>query len=132
MGTPLLSITSAGSPPGSVLRCSGEIDASNVDELRSELSRSIRNGLATVEVDLLDITFLDSSAILALLAAQSTLVSRNGTVRVLGTPRTARLLRIMGLDRVLQCVEVPVHSCGPPRPGVRESRPLLAGQERVK
>lgn len=102
-----LSVESTGWPLGSILRCAGEIDLGNVEELHRALAHSIWMGLREVDVDLVEITFLDSSAIKALLHAQRELASRDGNLHVLGGALTARLLRLLGLDGVLALTEIP-------------------------
>jgi anti-anti-sigma factor len=52
-----------------VLECVGEIDLSSVDTLRRALAASIRSGAREVQVDLREVSFLDSSAMDALIEA---------------------------------------------------------------
>lgn len=108
MDTRLLSVESDGIPLGAILRCAGEIDLANVEEFRRALARSTWMSLPEVEVDLVRITFMDSSAIAALLQAQRELARRNGQLMVRAGPHSAHLFRLLGLDDILRLTEVPI------------------------
>lgn len=113
-----LRVQSTGSPRGALLRCAGEIDLCNVEELRHAASHSIWSGSLHVEVDLVQITYLDSSAIEALLEAQRELSRRDGRLQVLGGPHTGKLFRLLGLDSVLHLTEVSADALPPKRAGI--------------
>jgi stage II sporulation protein AA (anti-sigma F factor antagonist) len=102
----LLRIERAGEPPGAVLRCLGEIDLSNVDYLRQSLDASIQLPVPEVEVDLREVSFLDSSAIDALVGACHELAGQGRTLRVRATEWIARVLRMVKVDCLLKlCVD---------------------------
>lgn len=105
MGTGLLKIHSVGTPPGSILRCAGEIDLSSVAALRCAVVRSLDAGLPDIQLDLVDITFADSSAVQVLLLAHKELGRRFGRLRVTGGPQVSRLLRLLRLDGMLHYTE---------------------------
>jgi anti-anti-sigma factor len=98
---PLLRIQAAGEPPGAALRCAGEIDLSSVDCLQQALSKSIALQVPAVEVDLREVTFLDSSAIQALAAACHDLESGGRRLRVIAGGWITRLLRMVKMDCML-------------------------------
>jgi stage II sporulation protein AA (anti-sigma F factor antagonist) len=100
----LLRIEATGQPPGAVLECVGEIDLSSVDTLRRGLDASIRSGVREVEVDLREVSFLDSSAMDALIEAQRQLASEGRTLRVRTGPWAAHLLHMVKLDRAFTVV----------------------------
>jgi anti-anti-sigma factor len=98
---PLLRIEPVGQPPGAVLRCAGEIDLSNVECLRHALDTSIHLGVPEVELDMRQVSFLDSSAIEALMVAYRQLASEGRALRVRATAWIARLLHMVELDHLL-------------------------------
>lgn len=98
----LLRIEAAGWPPGSILRCFGEIDLSSVDCLTQALAASIEAGVLEMEVDLREVDYLDSSALKALLWAQRQLERRGSKLILRAGPRVEHLCRLVGLDRVLE------------------------------
>ena len=101
-----LCIQPTGQPPGAVLRCSGEIDLSNVDFLRQALDSSIHLRVPEVEVDLREVTFLDSSGIEVLVAACHEMASQGCTLSVRAGAWIAHLLRLVKLDCSLKlCVD---------------------------
>jgi anti-sigma B factor antagonist len=86
-----------------VIRVSGEIDASNAEELGSCAGGAIEDGGAGVVVDLSELSFLDSTGIQMLLTTGSRLAESGGKLRVVVTPGSlvARLLESTGVDRIL-------------------------------
>jgi anti-sigma B factor antagonist len=95
----LLRIEATGEPPGAVLECVGEIDLSCVDTLRRALCASIRSGAPEVVVDLREVSFLDSSAMDALIEAYRQLAREGRALRVRARPWAAHLLHLVQLDR---------------------------------
>jgi anti-anti-sigma factor len=87
--------------PGTLLRCAGEIDLSNSACLREALEGCIKQGRPEVEVDLREVTFLDSSAIDALVAACRELDRAGRSLHVRARTGTARLFRLLKLDHIL-------------------------------
>jgi anti-anti-sigma factor len=102
LSPPLLRVEPAGQPCGAVLRCAGEIDLSNVACLEQELAASIRLRLPVIEVDLRDVSFLDSSTMAALIRAQSELRRSGGRLRVRARPSTAHLFQLLRIDQVFE------------------------------
>ena len=81
----------------------GEIDAFTAPSLRDDLRRLVEeSGAVNVVADLEGVTFLDSSALGALVGILRRLRERNGQLRIV-QPRTpaARIFELTGLDAVL-------------------------------
>jgi len=81
----------------------GEIDAFTAPSLRDDLHRLVEEmGATTVVVDLFAVTFLDSSALGALVGLFRRLRERDGRLRIV-EPRSAasRIFVLTGLDAVL-------------------------------
>jgi anti-sigma B factor antagonist len=107
----LLTITSAPSPDGVVLRVHGEVDLETAPRLRAEVARHLHTGVV-VSLHLGGVTFMDSSGLHVLLASlrRASLVgSELRLVEVSG--RVQRLLDITGTAQVLQQPSYPA-----PRP----------------
>lgn len=83
------------------LRLAGEIDVACADELRQLGEGLITDYVGTVRVDLSGVTFLDSSAIGALVAIRNKTLER-GCVLILEKPplNVLRVLAIIGLTAV--------------------------------
>jgi anti-anti-sigma factor len=99
-----LNLRVAGGGPGDpiVVVVAGRLDGRSVGQLRDELHRQLAHGHAEVLVDLADAEIGDATA-LALLVGTHHRARRGGQrVRVGAmSERTARLLRLAHLDRVL-------------------------------
>jgi anti-sigma B factor antagonist len=78
---------------------SGELDMATSPQLTSALETMARRGTQRVVVDLLEVTFMDSSGISALCKAQTTLRA-DGCELVLGptSSRVDAVLEITGVD----------------------------------
>jgi anti-sigma B factor antagonist len=84
-----------------VVTAAGELDLYGADSLRAELDRVEADGAARLIVDLLRVTFLDSSALGVLVACSKRLQPGGGkVVLVTDDPRTLRVFEVTGLDRV--------------------------------
>ena len=85
-----------------VVTLRGEIDAYTAPSLRHDFRRLVDDDDATlVIVDLSAVTFLDSSALGALVGARRRLCAREGRLRIV-SPRSpaARIFELTGLDAV--------------------------------
>lgn len=86
-----------------VLTLSGELDLHVVDALAGELAAIEEAGGTRVIVDLVGVSFLDSTALAVLVASCKRLRAGGGRlVLVSNDPRTLRVLEITGLDRVFE------------------------------
>lgn len=119
----------SGPPPGVVLvRMPAEVDLATAPALRDELLRALNGGAVHLVVDALDVTFMDSSGVNALVRARERAAALDGTLHVVtASPGVRRVLQITGLDERLglvdsleiafACVSDPttVHTCCPDR-----------------
>jgi anti-anti-sigma factor len=82
-----------------VIAPEGEIDISRIDDLRKALSDAEGRGAATVVVDLTDVSFIDSSALHALVDVQNRLRRSGRRLAVVapGGSAPAVLLDLAGL-----------------------------------
>jgi stage II sporulation protein AA (anti-sigma F factor antagonist) len=79
---------------------SGEIDA-GTDQLARALDDAVSGGAQHVVVDLLDVTFIDSSVVRSLVLAHRELSAREGWVRVVYTHHLIkRVIDICGLAEI--------------------------------
>ncbi|CQR59331.1 STAS domain-containing protein [Streptomyces leeuwenhoekii] len=84
-----------------VVALAGEIDHTTAGTFRRALTASDGSAPHTV-IDFRDVTFMDSSGINVLVAANKTARSRGGWLRLARTPtRVLDLLRIVGLDTII-------------------------------
>ena len=92
---------------------SDELDIAAVPELRTRLAAAHRSG-GHVVLDLRAVTFMDSSALAVVLAANRRLEATGGALRLTHVaPDVCRVLRICGLgDLVLPSLVVPLHRTG--------------------
>jgi anti-sigma B factor antagonist len=98
----LLTITSAPSPDGVILRVHGEVDLETAPRLRAELARHLHTGVV-VSLHLGDVTFMDSSGLHVLLASLRRASLVGSELRLVEVSRRVqRLLEITGTAQVLQ------------------------------
>lgn len=85
-----------------VLGLVGDVDISTVDSLLDAAFRCMDRA-GVVELDLGELTFIDSSGLGALVRIRNEANERAKTLRVTNVPAaTERLLRITGLDKALR------------------------------
>jgi anti-sigma B factor antagonist len=82
-----------------VVRLAGELDLYNAPALRTALLDCVAREPARLVVDLGEVTFIDSTALGALIEARSRLGSKDGFVLAAPGLETRRALEISGLDR---------------------------------
>jgi anti-anti-sigma factor len=81
------------------LHVHGEIDADTAPVLRQACADAVREGHASLIIDLSDVPFIDSSGLSALLSAKRRVAAAGGRLRlVTEVATTLRLLQITGLD----------------------------------
>lgn len=102
-----LTITLQHAATGPVLEITGDLDHGTAPELRQAVDRlTVADGQLLV-LDLTNLKFIDSSGITALLAARNLATEQGGDMALAAVPaNTARILRIVGLDRVFTFVDV--------------------------
>lgn len=83
-------------------RLSAENYREVIDKVRATLTLSIK----WIEVDLSEITFIDSQGLSALIAFQKSIGAQNGFVRLLRPTRVVQqILEITRLDRIFEIVK---------------------------
>ena len=97
-----------------VVAVRGEVDVATAPQLRECLQRVIADGASTIVLDLLSVTFLDSTALGVVVAAHKRCCALGGELRVVAADsHLARIFEITGLTEVLyvtdslQVAEVP-------------------------
>ncbi|HWF16858.1 MAG TPA: STAS domain-containing protein [Acidimicrobiales bacterium] len=84
-----------------VIAVSGEIDVATAPQLRECLHRVIAEGGSTIVLDLLGVTFLDSTALGVLVGALKRCRELGGDLHVvLADPRIMKIFEITGLTNV--------------------------------
>jgi anti-sigma B factor antagonist len=84
-----------------VVTATGELDEGGADSLRTELDRVYDAGASRLIVDLLRVTFLDSTALGVLVGAAKRQRALGGRILlVVDDPRTLRVFEVTGLDGV--------------------------------
>lgn len=84
------------------LRPVGRIDAANAPELDAELQALSSQGAEAIWIDLSQVSYLSSSGLRVLLLAHRRQQARGGRLVVCNSaPKVARVLRMAGLDRIL-------------------------------
>lgn len=82
-----------------MIRLAGELDVSNVDQVRAATAKAVSEGARCVVFDLSGLEFMDSSGITALLSA----VSQTDSVRIRQPSIAARrIIETTGLTGVLR------------------------------
>jgi anti-sigma B factor antagonist len=84
-----------------VITVAGEIDVASAPQLREALHKVIADGHTTVVLDLLAVTFLDSTALGVLVGALKRCRELGGELHVVVTdPRIMKIFEITGLTKV--------------------------------
>jgi anti-anti-sigma factor len=99
-----VTLAEAGGHPAIVLR--GELDIASIGPLERAVEEQLASGAATVVVDLRGLTFIDSSGLRVLIAAdaRSRELDRRLVV-VRGEPRVHRAFEVTRLDERLEFVD---------------------------
>ena len=81
----------------------GELDLDVAPKLNACLSELLESGANTIVVDLLEVTFMDSTGLAALVSAGKALRDRGGElVLVADSPSMTKLLAITGVGRLFR------------------------------
>jgi anti-sigma B factor antagonist len=89
-----------------VVAVRGEIDVATAPQLREVLHEVIAQGHPTVVLDLLDVTFLDSTALGVLVGALRRCREMDGDLHVVvADPRIIKIFEITGLTKVFTIAE---------------------------
>ncbi|WP_067970734.1 STAS domain-containing protein [Nocardiopsis trehalosi] len=98
-----LSVAVEETPAGPVVRVVGDLDYDSADLLRTAVRGLAVAPGALLVLDLAELTFCDSSGITAFIAAREHARSAGGDAALAAVPHnTARILRIVGVDRILR------------------------------
>jgi stage II sporulation protein AA (anti-sigma F factor antagonist) len=90
------------------LRVRGELDVAVADSLLHRVEGMEGSSAQLVIVDLHEVTFLDSSGLKALLAAQQAAADGGFEVLVVRTPKAVRrVMDVAGADRILHLADQP-------------------------
>ena len=91
-----------------VISVTGEIDVATAPQLREYLHRVIARGQATVVLDLLGVTFLDSTALGVLVGALKRCRELGGELHVVvSDARIRKIFEITGLNTIFPIVSTP-------------------------
>jgi len=89
-----------------VIVVAGEIDVATAPQLREALHGVIAQGHATVVLDLLGVTFLDSTALGVLVGGLKRCRELDGELHIVVTDaRIMKIFEITGLDKVFRIVD---------------------------
>ncbi len=89
-----------------VIRGLTELNAINAAGFRDETRAALHARTTTLDVDLSQTRFVDSSGLGALIALQKTMTTRGGAVRILNpTPGAQQILELTRLHRVFEIVK---------------------------
>jgi len=86
-----------------VVRLRGEIDMSNARELASEIEGAIPNGALRIDIDLTEITYLDSAGVQLLFVLADRLGVRRHELRVI-VPRDSPVRAVLELTSLPKLV----------------------------
>ena len=80
----------------------GELDIANAHELRAELAQHLDQGRRVIRVDVGSVTFIDSTAIGALIEGSERCRREHGSLILTNVPlRVQRIVKIAGLEQLL-------------------------------
>ena len=88
-----------------VVSLAGELDLYNAEDVRAALLECCADEPAVLVVDLAEVTFIDSTALGALIEARASLGSKDGFVLASPGLEARRALEISGLDRHFEVSE---------------------------
>ncbi|MGI5119471.1 STAS domain-containing protein [Marinactinospora thermotolerans] len=98
-----LSVAVEDAPTGPVVQVMGDLDYDSADVFRAAVGGLAVPPGALLVIDLAGLTFCDSSGITAFLAAWNHARASGGDAALAAVPpSTARILHIVGVDRILQ------------------------------
>jgi len=83
-----------------ILKVSGEIDLYTVNDFQKAFSDKINKGINNLVIDFLDVTYLDSSGLSALLSMHKKVASLNGSLSIVTLPDKHSITRIFEITRL--------------------------------
>jgi anti-anti-sigma factor len=85
------------------IRVEGEVDAHTSIDLERAISQALESGASTLEVDVAEMSFIDSSGLRVLVQGQRRATDAGGSLTLLRPSDTVvRLLDLTGLREILQ------------------------------
>jgi anti-anti-sigma factor len=78
------------------IRCSGELDLSNCEELRDAINWSFTPDLSALRLDLTGLTFFDSVGVKCLLECHQSCVALDVSLEIASSVEVARVLELVG------------------------------------
>ena len=104
MGTPVTIEMIAGAEPDSCcLRVTGELDLASGQQLGDALAQAQRDGCRQIELDLSEVTFLDSKALGILLSARRRMAGEDQEIVLVGLrPNLRKIFDLTGLTRYFE------------------------------
>jgi anti-sigma B factor antagonist len=85
-----------------LVTASGEIDAATADILSEAISGALEDGYRRVVVDFSEVTFIDSTGLSVLVRSHRAAVAKGGMFAIVHpTPQTRKLIKVLGLDLLL-------------------------------
>jgi len=97
-------------PPLAELTLRGELDLSNADRVTSAVDEAVALSCSLITVDLQDVTFIDCSAMWALVEARHRLNDIESDLSVIGlSPQVSRIMNLTGTDSLFRAVDLVLH-----------------------
>jgi len=89
-----------------LVTASGEIDAATADSVADAVSAALSDGHKVVLLDFTEVTFIDSTGLGVLVKSHRAAEAVGATFAVVHpTPQTRKLIRVLGLDQLLNIYE---------------------------
>lgn len=83
-----------------------ELNGANSVAVRDEVRAALKTGLTTIDIDLSETRFVDSSGLGALIALHKTMCARGGNVRIIDPrPSVQLILELTRLHRVFEIIK---------------------------
>lgn len=98
-----------------LVTAAGEIDAATAETLSTAVIGALEDGYPRVVVDFAQVTFIDSTGLGVLVKSHRTAVARNAEFGVVHpTPQTRKLIKVLGLDMLLNIYDTDEQAFGKP------------------
>jgi anti-sigma B factor antagonist len=83
-----------------------ELVANNAEQVRDDVRSALKNEHTTIEIDLSETGFMDSSGLGILISLHKTMCARNGQIKLVNpSPSTQQILELTRLHRLFEIVE---------------------------
>ncbi|MHB1455693.1 MAG: STAS domain-containing protein [Armatimonadota bacterium] len=98
--TDKLYITASVSNFVTILKISGEVDLYSIGDFVKAVDEKLEAGVVNLVIDLIDVTYLDSSGLAALLSIHRKIVSINGCLSIVTSPDKQSITHIFEITRL--------------------------------